>query len=257
MSKASRDQGEKGRPVIRKPGCVSVVDANVFLGAFSITLSNGEVLELGEITGPTIQDVQIDESGVVKLFMTDGRLLTAAGNAKGPKGDTGDQGPQGVPGARGVQGLQGIKGDTGEPGAAGLNGTSCSVSDDGAGRVSITCEDGSNVNFAVPFCPNGIQEAGEQCDDGNEIDTDMCLSTCRSAQCGDGFLNIGSESCDDGEGNSDAPNANCRTDCKPKRCGDGILDDAVEQCDDGEANSDLPDANCRADCTPKRCGDGM
>jgi nitrous oxidase accessory protein NosD len=53
--------------------------------------------------------------------------------------------------------------------------------------------------------------------------------------CGDNVVGPG-EQCDDGVGNSDAPDATCRTDCRVRRCGDGILDaGAGEAC---EADSD-------------------
>lgn len=59
--------------------------------------------------------------------------------------------------------------------------------------------------------------------------------------CGDGEIQ-GSEQCDLGAGNSDAPNAECRTDCTLARCGDGVVD-AGEQCDDGNS---LPGDGCEA-----------
>ena len=62
------DQGIQGVQGVAGIDGVSVVNAEVLLGRFSLTLSNG-MLNLGDITGPTIQDVQIDEAGVVTLFM--------------------------------------------------------------------------------------------------------------------------------------------------------------------------------------------
>jgi cysteine-rich repeat protein len=47
-------------------------------------------------------------------------------------------------------------------------------------------------------CGNGRVEAGEECDDGNQSDTDACLSTCKWATCGDGHVRAGVEDCDDG-----------------------------------------------------------
>jgi formylglycine-generating enzyme required for sulfatase activity len=51
-----------------------------------------------------------------------------------------------------------------------------------------------------------VTDAGEGCDDGNEIETDACLSTCVAASCGDGFTrtdivdsnDADFEACDDG-----------------------------------------------------------
>jgi hypothetical protein len=75
--------------------------------------------------------------------------------------------------------------------------------------------------------------------------------------CGNGVPESG-EDCDEGAGNSNAPNATCRTNCTPARCGDGIIDDlSGELCDEGAANSDAPNATCRTDCSLARCGDGI
>ena len=58
----------------------------------------------------------------------------------------------------------------------------------------------------------------EECDDGNDVDTDGCTNACRFARCGDGVMGPGEE-CDDGNDvNSDA----CTNGCTQARCGDGI-----------------------------------
>jgi cysteine-rich repeat protein len=36
----------------------------------------------------------------------------------------------------------------------------------------------SEVTCPAPVCGNGIKETGEQCDDGNQIDTDACRNNC-------------------------------------------------------------------------------
>ena len=55
---------------------------------------------------------------------------------------------------------------------------------------------GGGVTFV---CGNGIQEGGEQCDDGNTSGGDGCSAFCRkeSQVCGNGIIEIG-EQCDDG-----------------------------------------------------------
>ena len=58
---------------------------------------------------------------------------------------------------------------------------------------------------------------------------------CDEFFCGDGIVGEGEE-CDDGAGNSNAPDAHCRTDCTLRRCGDGIVDPTAapnfaEQCE--------------------------
>ncbi len=49
------------------------------------------------------------------------------------------------------------------------------------------------------------------------------LLTCSELFCGDGIV-TGTEQCDEGPNNSNAPDATCRTDCRFRRCGDGIVD---------------------------------
>ena len=50
-------------------------------------------------------------------------------------------------------------------------------------------------------CGNGVQEPGEQCDDGNNSNSDSCTNTCKLNTCGDGFVEIGTEICDSGANN--------------------------------------------------------
>ncbi|MEZ4310924.1 MAG: hypothetical protein R3F14_23020, partial [Polyangiaceae bacterium] len=47
-------------------------------------------------------------------------------------------------------------------------------------------------------CGNGIVDPGEQCDDGNDDNTDDCIYNCRKPHCGDGYLHAGVEECDTG-----------------------------------------------------------
>jgi cysteine-rich repeat protein len=105
------------------------------------------------------------------------------------------------------------------------------------------------TNCKRPGCGDGVLAAGEQCDDGNDIDTDACLSTCRTAVCGDGLVQAGVEECDDG--NVVAEDA-CSDSCQEARCGDGIVRAGIEECDDG--NDDAGDA-CTILCRDAVCGD--
>ena len=131
-----------------------------------------------------------------------------------------------------------------------------SPSDGGAyGGGGIYTESGSGVRypagyfdfcFDAPVCGNGVLERGEQCDDGNAVNTDACRNDCTLPFCGDGIVDMG-EQCDDGNAvNTDA----CRNDCTLPYCGDGIVD-MGEQCDDGNASDD---DGCKTDCTSPRCG---
>jgi cysteine-rich repeat protein len=45
-------------------------------------------------------------------------------------------------------------------------------------------------------CGDHHVDADEECDDGNKDDTDSCLSTCKWARCGDGFVRRSVEECD-------------------------------------------------------------
>lgn len=106
-------------------------------------------------------------------------------------------------------------------------------------------------------CGNGvIDQLGEVCDDGNNLDRDGCSADCSSTEkCGDKVLDPKSEACDDG---NDVDGDGCQANCTIPLCGDGILDTQFnEACDDGAANSGDPDAKCRFNCQPQRCGDGI
>ena len=95
------------------------------------------------------------------------------------------------------------------------------------------------------FCGDAkINQASEQCDDGNNIATDACIA-CKKAVCGDGFIQAGVEQCDNGALNANLADK-CRTTCKNPACGDGIVD-AAEECDDGNIiNTD----SCTNLCKP-------
>ncbi len=120
----------------------------------------------------------------------------------------------------------------------------CDVYDDGTANSSCTIAGG---------CGNAVVEVGEECDDGNADNTDSCLSNCKLAACGDGYLLSGVEACDQGTSNSDVAADTCRSDCTLPRCGDGVVDTG-ESCDDG--NNIDTDA-CGNDCGLPTCGDGI
>jgi len=101
-----------------------------------------------------------------------------------------------------------------------------------------------------PVCGDGVTNiaAGEECDDGNDDNSDACLDSCHLATCGDGYLRVGVEECDDA-GESVA----CNSDCTSASCGDGKLNESAgERCDDAGESAD-----CDPDCTLVRCGDGV
>src|SRR3954467_12630478 len=93
-----------------------------------------------------------------------------------------------------------------------------------------------------PTCGNGTVEAGEACDDGNDVDSDDCLSTCVLPGCGDGVVWSGHEACDDG---NDVDSDDCLSTCVVPGCGDGIVWDGHEACDDG---NDVDSDDCLSTC---------
>lgn len=114
-----------------------------------------------------------------------------------------------------------------------------------------------NLNIYSPKkiilnCGNNKVEFSEECDDGNDIDTDFCTSKCKVNICGDGFFNFNSEGCDDGNlENGDGCSKTCETELKASFCGDGFLQKS-EECDDG---NDLNDDGCSNACKLKLSDD--
>jgi cysteine-rich repeat protein len=104
-----------------------------------------------------------------------------------------------------------------------------------AAATDEDCDGLVNEEGASCGCGDGFVSAGEECDDGNQVETDACTTLCKAPACGDGYVQPGAgEQCDDGD--QDATNA-CTPLCKPPVCGDGFLQPALdEQCDDGNAS---------------------
>jgi hypothetical protein len=66
-----------------------------------------------------------------------------------------------------------------------------------------------------PPCPNGTQQGLEECDDGNQDNTDACTNVCQLARCGDGFLQSGEQ---------------CDPPCGSGTCGSGEICNGSCQC---------------------------
>ncbi|HYO93764.1 MAG TPA: DUF4215 domain-containing protein [Polyangiaceae bacterium] len=104
------------------------------------------------------------------------------------------------------------------------------------------CEDGECL---PPVCGDGIVQQDEECDDGNEVDTDECLPSCVLATCGDSLIWDGKETCDDG---NDDNTDECPTTCEEAACGDGFVQADLEGCDDGNLiNGDGCSRTCAAE----------
>jgi cysteine-rich repeat protein len=115
---------------------------------------------------------------------------------------------------------------------------------------------GCNSDCTKPKCGDFKLNtaAGEQCDDGNNLDGDGCSATCHVERCGNGMLDL-QEQCDGTLGQQPCNTATCLT----ERCGNGIFDDDAttgvhEQCDDGNINDN---DGCSQDCKLEFCGDGI
>ncbi len=120
--------------------------------------------------------------------------------------------------------------------------------------VGEQCDDGNKVDTdsctnkcTSPMCGDGVLQLGEQCDDGNVVDFDGCTNKCTSHACGDGALQSG-EQCDDSNVlNGDGCSNTCQTELLPF-CGNGKMDVASEQCDDGNVlNGDGCSSTCQAE----------
>ncbi|MBI5543820.1 MAG: DUF4215 domain-containing protein [Deltaproteobacteria bacterium] len=107
----------------------------------------------------------------------------------------------------------------------------------------------ATVTIVPASCGDGVVNEGEECDDGNALDPDACLSTCRLATCGDSIVGPGEE-CDDG---NTVDTDECLPTCKRARCGDGSIGPG-EECDDGNA---LYSDACLPTCKLASCGDGI
>lgn len=67
---------------------------------------------------------------------------------------------------------------------------------DGNGDGTAICDIGA---YEYQLCGNGIINIGEECDEGaKNSNAGACLTTCHAAKCGDGFVQAGTEKCDDG-----------------------------------------------------------
>ena len=135
--------------------------------------------------------------------------------------------------------------------------TSVSVCGDGIQDEGEECDDGNTVNSDActnactnAVCGDGIVGPGEACDDGNTVNEDGCTNICSPMTCGDGILQMGEE-CDDGNvDNSDS----CLSTCLNAACGDLYVQEGAEECDDG--NADDTDS-CLSTCKDAKCGDGQ
>lgn len=133
---------------------------------------------------------------------------------------------------------------------------------------------GSSTNEATQRakrCPDGIHDEWEECDDGNILDNDTCLSTCKLPTCGDEFVVVGVEECDGRNLNPvtgtfndpftcsdlgrDAGTLTCTADCRLDVSGCGGLFTPTPTSSPAPSTTPTPTATA----TPDRgmCGNGI
>jgi cysteine-rich repeat protein len=102
------------------------------------------------------------------------------------------------------------------------------------------------------MCGDGYHNMlSEQCDDGNAANDDGCVGSCQLNVCGDAMHWVGMEDCDDGNG---IDTDECKNDCTHAICGDGVIQDEIEQCEDLNM---VDDDACTNMCLDAACGDGI
>lgn len=91
---------------------------------------------------------------------------------------------------------------------------------------------------ALGSCGDGTVDENEECDDGNDDSSDACTNMCTSNVCGDGYLYVGEEQCDEGDENGEGCDANYESSCTA--CSDTCRYVAAsgEFCGDGTINGD-------------------
>ncbi|HNT28429.1 MAG TPA: DUF4215 domain-containing protein, partial [bacterium] len=118
-------------------------------------------------------------------------------------------------------------------------------------NVTICSSSCGNAPCLVTYCGDDITDTDndEECDDGNDKNTDACRNDCKDNICPDGFPHNGVEECDDGnEVNTDG----CKNDCTDNVCGDGVINTGVEDCDNGSSNNGY-NKPCTGDCKDNPC----
>lgn len=143
----------------------------------------------------------------------------------------------------------------------GVCGSPCEPVEDYETERSRTCADDcywgqwQATCSRVGSCGDGVLQAGEECDDGNDDNTDGCIIvsgreedlsvSCKIATCGDGYRYSGIEACDAGSVNGVECEAQYGRTCQycterctfatatGPYCGDGTRQNEYEECDDG------------------------
>ena len=141
-------------------------------------------------------------------------------------------------------------------------------------RITGTYNPNDNVEPNTIQCGNGGRETGEQCDDGNTLNTDICSNACQRTICGDGIIQSPNgqsvlETCDNGLQNGQP--GQCNLTCtgvvsSTPQCNDATDNDndTRNNCldpgchtDDNAANASTCDPNDTTEANTPRCGNGV
>ncbi len=98
----------------------------------------------------------------------------------------------------------------GETTTGGPDGTMSESESGTTTAMSSTTSDPTNTSEPAD-CGDGQVQVGEQCDDGNDENSDECTNACLLPMCGDGFVGP-NEECDDGNQKDDGCNTACARD---------------------------------------------
>jgi cysteine-rich repeat protein len=109
-----------------------------------------------------------------------------------------------------------------------------------------------DADCTYSVCGDGYHNMlSEECDDGNEDNNDGCIGPCLINVCGDGVLWEGMEECDD---ENDVDTDECTNACTLAVCGDGVIWEDNETCED---LNDVDTDACTNACQDAICGDGI
>lgn len=115
-----------------------------------------------------------------------------------------------------------------------------------------------NTCAAGSACTNGKCVLNVCAADPSKCEADLCTLD-DAPVCGDGAVNQASEQCDDGNtANGDGCSSTCQVETTDPVCGDGTVNQSSEQCDDGNtANGDGCSSTCQVESGTSvgQCGD--
>lgn len=106
----------------------------------------------------------------------------------------------------------------------------------------------TDMDCGGPVCPACVP--GRMCVLARDCASQVCGGNqlCAAPICGDGVVNQGTETCDNGTNNSDVTPDACRTNCQPVSCGDDVVDTG-EEADPASPSTSVPlnPTTCRYD----------